>query len=122
VTSQLLTQKAAARLLGVSTSYLRTSGAPRLFLPGYGQRGHPLLRYDRNALMEWAGGSRSSVQQGAQQGAMPGEESAQTCIGKHDQKSGEKSALALPVRPATEWAGDGTAEGPAGAGVKGLVP
>ncbi len=50
-----LTQKAAARLLGVSVSFLRSSSAPRVMLPGNGPGGRPLLRYDRAALLAWAG-------------------------------------------------------------------
>ena len=53
--SECLTQKSAARLLGVSTSWLRSSSAPRVLLPGNGPAGQPLLRYSRAALLEWAG-------------------------------------------------------------------
>lgn len=53
--AEFLTQKAAARLLGVSSSWLRSSRAPRLLLPGNGPSGQPLLRYSRTALLEWAG-------------------------------------------------------------------
>ena len=57
--AEFLTQKAAARLLGVSASWLRASSAPKLLLPGNGPRGQPLLRYGRTALLEWAGARQS---------------------------------------------------------------
>jgi hypothetical protein len=57
-----LTQKAAARLLGVSVSWLRCSTAPRVLLPGNGAGGRPLLRYDRAALLAWAGLTGSGAQ------------------------------------------------------------
>jgi hypothetical protein len=50
-----LTQKAAARLLGVSTSFLRESSCPRLLVPGNGRAGKPLLRHSRIAVLTWAG-------------------------------------------------------------------
>jgi hypothetical protein len=62
---EFLTQKAAARLLGVSASWLRASSAPKLLLPGNGRRGQPLLRYGRTALLEWAGAIRSRTRQDA---------------------------------------------------------
>jgi hypothetical protein len=63
--TECLTQKAAARLLGVSTGWLRASSAPRLQLPGNGPAGQPLLRYSRAALLEWAGVTCSRTQQDA---------------------------------------------------------
>lgn len=50
----LLRQKAAAAELGVSVRYLRYSDAPRVLLPSNRPGGHPLLRYDRELLIEWA--------------------------------------------------------------------
>jgi hypothetical protein len=63
--AEFLTQKAAARLLGVSTSWLRASGAPKLLIPGNGPAGQPLLRYSRAALLEWVGATRSRTRQDA---------------------------------------------------------
>lgn len=60
-----LTQREAAALLGVSCSYLRTSGAPRVWLPGGGPRQRPLLRYLRSDLLRWASTACSTVQQDA---------------------------------------------------------
>jgi hypothetical protein len=90
--AECLTQKAAARLLGVSTGWLRASSAPRLQLPGNGPAGQPLLRYSRTALLEWAGVTCSRTQQDARQSAW----SAQPCAsGQADKPGGnprEKSA------------------------------
>jgi hypothetical protein len=58
-----LSQKAAARLLGVSVAWLRCSSAPRALLPGNGPGGRPLLRYDRAALLAWAGLTDNGPQQ-----------------------------------------------------------
>jgi hypothetical protein len=63
--AELLNQRAAARLLGVSPGWLRSSSAPRLLLPGNGLAHQPLLRYSRTALLEWAGLTYSRTQQGA---------------------------------------------------------
>lgn len=49
----LLTQEEAAQALRVSVSYLREHGAPRLELPGRGEK-RGLVRYDPVALAEWA--------------------------------------------------------------------
>lgn len=51
-----LTQKQAARLLGVSVSFLRASTCPVLRLPGNGARGKPLLRYFPEEVRAWARG------------------------------------------------------------------
>ena len=83
-----LTQKAAARLLGVSTGWLRASSAPRLQLPGNGRAGQPLLRYSRTALLEWAGLTCSRTQQDARPRATP----AQPTAAERAEKSGDKSA------------------------------
>ena len=50
----LVNQPTAAKLLGVSTAYLRRSDAPRVMLPSRNPRGRPVLRYDRALLVEWA--------------------------------------------------------------------
>lgn len=81
-----LSQRAAARLLGVSVSYLRASSAPRLLLPGNGPQGRPLLRYDRSMLLAWAGLGGS----GAQQDAPP----SATVSAIQGGKSGNESAKA----------------------------
>ena len=86
--TECLTQKAAARLLGVSTGWLRSSGAPRLQLPGNGAAGQPLLRYSRTALLEWAGVTCSRTQQDAQ----PRATSAQAPAGGRVADPREKSA------------------------------
>lgn len=52
-----LTQKQAARLLGVSVSFLRASSCPVLRLPGNGPRGRLTLRYLPGDLREWARGN-----------------------------------------------------------------
>lgn len=83
-----LTQKAAARLLGVSVSYLRASTAPRLLLPGNGPRGQPMLRYDPVQLLAWRSGWRSGAPQDAPQSAM----SVQQAAGLRAEQSGDKSA------------------------------
>lgn len=85
--TECLTQKAAARLLGVSTGWLRASSAPKLLLPGNGPGGYPLLRYSRTALLEWAGITRSRTQQDARSCAM----SAQGSAAERGEKSGNKS-------------------------------
>jgi hypothetical protein len=71
MTEVLLSQKAAARLLGVSTSFLRQSSCPRVLVPGNGPVGKPLLRYSQTALLEWAGFSNSRTDQDAAGGALP---------------------------------------------------
>jgi hypothetical protein len=86
--TECLTQKAAARLLGVSTGWLRASSAPRLQLPGNGPAGQPLLRYSRTALLAWAGVTRGRTQQDARPRAL----SAQPTAAGRAEKSGDKSA------------------------------
>ena len=49
-----LTQRAAARLLGVSPSFLRASSCPRLEIPGNGPARRPLVRYFREDVLAWA--------------------------------------------------------------------
>jgi hypothetical protein len=66
---QGLTQRAAARLLGVSVSFLRASSCPRLEIPGNGPRRKPLVRYFREDVLVWA---RRVVTQEAPQGAKAG--------------------------------------------------
>jgi hypothetical protein len=90
--TECLTQKAAARLLGVSTGWLRASSAPRLQLPGNGPAGQPLLRYSRTALLEWAGITRSKTQQDARQSATPVQPSAVGLGAQPRDKSATKSA------------------------------
>jgi hypothetical protein len=85
--AECLTQKAAARLLGVSTGWLRASSAPRLQLPGNGPAGQPLLRYSRSALLEWAGVPCSGAQQDARHRATP----AQPATAERSEKSGHRS-------------------------------
>ena len=53
-----MTQREAARLLGVGVSYLRASSCPKYLLPGNGPRGRPLLRYRRDEVLAWARGER----------------------------------------------------------------
>lgn len=89
---ECLTQKAAARLLGVSTGWLRASRAPRLQLPGNGPAGQPLLRYSRTALLEWAGVTCSRTQQGARPRATLAHPTAAGRSEKSGDKSGAKSA------------------------------
>jgi hypothetical protein len=86
--AECLNQKAAARLLGVSTGWLRASTAPRLQLPGNGPAGQPLLRYSRTALLAWAGVTCSRTQQDAHPRAI----SAQPTAAGRPDKSGDKSA------------------------------
>ena len=50
----LLRQPDAARLLGVSVSYLRASTCPKRFLPSNGRGKKPLVRYLHSELLEWA--------------------------------------------------------------------
>lgn len=50
----LLTQTQAAAALNVSTRYLRNSDCPKLFLPGNGRTGQPVLRYDLEQCVAWA--------------------------------------------------------------------
>ena len=75
-----LTQKQAARLLGVSVGWLRASACPKVFLPGNGPRGKPMLRYFRDDVLAWAGrrvqqeapGSASAVRQSLADGGSHG--------------------------------------------------
>ena len=50
----VLTQREAADLLRVSTSYLRASSCPKHLLPGNGPRGRALVRYLRDEVLSWA--------------------------------------------------------------------
>lgn len=54
-----LTQRAAARLLGVSVSFLRASSCPRVEVPGNGPKKQPLIRYFREDVLAWAGRRRT---------------------------------------------------------------
>jgi hypothetical protein len=92
--TECLTQKAAARLLGVSTGWLRASSAPRLLLPGNGPAGQPLLRYSRTALLAWAGVTCSRTQQDARPRATPAHPTAAGRSEKSGDKSGVHSAAA----------------------------
>ena len=83
-----LTQKAAARLLGVSVSFLRASSCPKALLPGNGPKGRFLLRYDRAALLAWAGLSGSGAQQDAPQSASAGSRNSRVPAQKSGGKSG----------------------------------
>ena len=49
----LWTQKQAALYLAVSVRYLRESSCPKVFLPGNGERGKPLVRYEPGDVREW---------------------------------------------------------------------
>jgi hypothetical protein len=49
-----LTQKQAARLLGVSVGWLRASACPKVLLPGNGPKGKPMLRYFQDDVLAWA--------------------------------------------------------------------
>lgn len=50
----LLNLSEAAKLLGVGTTYLSRSDAPRLALPSTAPNGRPTIRYDREQLLSWA--------------------------------------------------------------------
>jgi hypothetical protein len=50
----LWTQKQAAAFLRVSVRYLRSTGCPRVALPGNGLRGRRVVRYDPGAVKNWA--------------------------------------------------------------------
>ena len=54
VPTEILCQEDAARLLGVSSRYLRDSGAPKLLLQGNGPQGRYLVRYVRSEVLGWA--------------------------------------------------------------------
>jgi hypothetical protein len=49
----LWSQKEAAYFLGVSTRYLRESSCPKVLLPGTGEKGQPLVRYEPAAVRQW---------------------------------------------------------------------
>jgi len=49
----LWNQKQAAVYLGVSTRYLRESSCPKVLLPGNGEHGKPLVRYEPAAVRGW---------------------------------------------------------------------
>ena len=55
---EILCQEDAARLLLVSTRYLRESGCPKLLLQGNGPHGRHLVRYVRSEVLEWARNNR----------------------------------------------------------------
>lgn len=50
----LLTQKEAAQMLKVSTSWLRASSCPKRLLPGNGPTGKPLVRYHPQEIEAWS--------------------------------------------------------------------
>lgn len=52
--TRLLTQREAATFLGVSARYLRDSSCPKILLPGNGEKGQPLVRYDPSQVRTWA--------------------------------------------------------------------
>jgi hypothetical protein len=52
-TDRLWTQHEAAYYLGVSARYLRESSCPKVLLPGAGEKGRPLVRYEPAAVMSW---------------------------------------------------------------------
>jgi predicted DNA-binding transcriptional regulator AlpA len=54
MTDNLLRQREAAALLGVSVAYLRASECPKVLLPGNGPKGKPLVRYRQSDLRTWA--------------------------------------------------------------------
>jgi hypothetical protein len=88
--AKLLNQRAAARLLGVSTSWLRSSSAPRLLLPGNGRSGQPLLRYSRIALLEWASAGPGESQQNAADRARPRQDGLEH-LPQDERRAGDKS-------------------------------
>lgn len=49
----LWTQKEAAAELRVSVSYLRNSECPKVFLPGNGKKGKPMVRYEPAQVRAW---------------------------------------------------------------------
>jgi hypothetical protein len=55
---EILCQEDAARLLDVSTRYLRDSGCPKLLLQGNGPQGKHLVRYVRSEVLDWAKNQR----------------------------------------------------------------
>jgi hypothetical protein len=56
--SEILSQHEAAKLLQVSTRYLRDSGCPKLLLPSNGIHGRHLVRYIRVEVLAWAHNNR----------------------------------------------------------------
>jgi hypothetical protein len=50
---RLWTQREAAHFLGVSARYLRDSSCPKILLPGNGEKGQPLVRYDPAEVRAW---------------------------------------------------------------------
>jgi hypothetical protein len=90
--TECLSQKAAARILGVSTGWLRASSAPRLQLPGNGPGGQPLLRYSRTALLAWAGVMCSRTQQDARPRATSAQATAAARVADSRAKSAGGSA------------------------------
>ncbi len=50
---QLLRQKEAAVVLGVSVAWLRASTCPKVLLPGNGPKGQAIVRYDTADLDAW---------------------------------------------------------------------
>jgi hypothetical protein len=49
----LWSQKQAAAYLCVSVRYLRESSCPKVLLPGNGDHGKPLVRYEPAAVRQW---------------------------------------------------------------------
>jgi hypothetical protein len=56
---RLWTQREAAYYLGVSPRYLRESSCPKVLLPGNGEQGQPLVRYEAKQVREWAARRRT---------------------------------------------------------------
>jgi hypothetical protein len=50
---RLWTQREAAAYLQVSERYLRGSSCPKKLLPGSGEQGKPLVRYDPHDVQTW---------------------------------------------------------------------
>lgn len=51
---RLWTQEEAAQFLSVSPRYIRESTCPKVLLPGNGERGQSLVRYDPAEVRAWA--------------------------------------------------------------------
>ena len=59
---RLWTQRQAAEYLAVTPRYLRDSRCPKIFLPGNGSKGNPVVRYDPAEVQAWAHAWRAGRQ------------------------------------------------------------
>jgi hypothetical protein len=60
-TDHLWDQTEAAYFLGVSPRYLRESSCPKVLLPGAGEKGQPVVRYDPHEVTRWVDGWRTTT-------------------------------------------------------------